>query len=80
MKADKHLSFTKLYHRASQVVLVLKNLPANAGDVRDMGLIPVLGKSSAGRKWHPTPVLLPGKSHGQKGLRATVHGTTDSQA
>ena len=26
----------------SQVVLVVKNLPANAGDIRDMGLIPGL--------------------------------------
>ena len=25
---------------ASQVALVVKNLPANAGDIRDMGLIP----------------------------------------
>ena len=25
---------------ASQVVLVVKNLPANAGDIRDSGLIP----------------------------------------
>ena len=31
--------------RASQVVLVVKNLPANAGDVRDVGLIPGLGRS-----------------------------------
>ena len=30
---------------ASQVALVVKNLPANAGDVRDMGLIPGLGRS-----------------------------------
>ena len=29
--------------RASQVVLVVKNLPANAGDIRDMGLIPRSG-------------------------------------
>ena len=27
---------------ASQVALVVKNLPANAGDVRDVGLIPEL--------------------------------------
>ena len=27
-------------HRASQVVLVVKNVPANAGDVRDMVSIP----------------------------------------
>ena len=26
----------------SQVVLIVKNLPANAGDVRDMGSIPEL--------------------------------------
>ena len=29
-----------MYHRASQVVSVVKNLPANAGDIRDMGSIP----------------------------------------
>ena len=29
---------------ASQVVLVVKNLPANAGDLRDEDLIPRLGK------------------------------------
>ena len=31
--------------RASQVSLVVKNLPANAGDVRDSGSIPGLGRS-----------------------------------
>ena len=30
---------------ASQVVLVVKNLPANAGDVKDVGLLPGLGRS-----------------------------------
>ena len=30
---------------ASQVVLAVKNLPANAGDVRDVGLISGLGRS-----------------------------------
>ena len=34
---------------ASQVVLVLKNPPVNAGDVRDSGLIPGLGRSPGGR-------------------------------
>ena len=29
----------------SQVALVVKNLPANAGDIRDMGSIPGLGRS-----------------------------------
>ena len=31
--------------RASQVVLVVKSLPANAGDIRVTGLIPGLGRS-----------------------------------
>ena len=29
----------------SQVVLVVKNSPDNAGDIRDIGSIPVLGRS-----------------------------------
>ena len=31
------------------------------------------------RQWHPTPVLLPGKSHGQKSLVAAVHGVAKSR-
>ena len=46
-------------------VSVVKNPPANAGD---MGSIPELGRSSGSRKWQPTPVFLPGKSHGQRSL------------
>ena len=34
--------------RASQVVMVVKNLPVNAGDIRDRGLIPGLGRSPGG--------------------------------
>ena len=33
---------------ASQVALVVKNLPANAGDIRNAGLIPGSGRSPAG--------------------------------
>ena len=38
---------------ASQAVLEVKNLPANAGDVRGMGLIPGLGRSPEGK--HDSP-------------------------
>ena len=31
------------------------------------------------RQWHPTPVLLPGKSHGWRAWWATVHGITKSR-
>ena len=37
----------------------------NAGDT---SLIPGSGRSSGEGKWQPTPVFLPGKSHGQKHL------------
>ena len=38
---------------ASQVVLVVKNLPASAGDVRDTGSIPGSGRSPGGRHENP---------------------------
>ena len=38
---------------ASQVVLVVKSLPANAGDVRDAGSIPGLGRSPGGGHGNP---------------------------
>ena len=34
--------------RASQVALVIKNPPANAGGIRDVGSIPGLGRSPGG--------------------------------
>ena len=47
---------------------LVKNPPANAGDSRDAGSIPGSGTSSWRRAWQPTPVFLPGESHGQKNL------------
>ena len=46
---------------------VVKNPPANAGDVRDMNLIPVR-KMPWKRKWQPIPGFLPRKSYGQRSL------------
>ena len=37
----------------------------NAGDP---GSVPGLGRSPGERKWQPTPVFLPGKSHGWRSL------------
>ena len=37
----------------SQVALVVKNLPANAGDVIDAGSIPGLGRSPGGGHGNP---------------------------
>ena len=43
------------------------NPPANAGDVRS-GFDPWVGKIPWRRKWHPTPVFLPGEFYGQTSL------------
>ena len=53
---------------ASKLALVVKNSPASAGDARDVGLDPWVGKISWRRAWHPTSVFLPGESHGQRSL------------
>ena len=45
--------------------IMVKNLPASAGDARDLGSDPSVGKSPWSRKWQPTSVFLPGKFHGQ---------------
>ena len=67
---------------ASQVVLVVKNLPANAGDERDVGLISGLGRFPWRREWQPTPVFWPGKfmsGEFMSGLETLVHGVAKSQ-
>jgi len=38
--------------------------PANAEDPGDASLIPGLGRAPGVGKWQPTPVFLPGESHG----------------
>ena len=55
---------------ASQVASVAseKNPPANAGDMR-CRFNPWVGKRLPWRRaWQPTPVFLPGESHGQRSL------------
>ena len=50
------------------MALVVKNLPANGGEVRDEGLIPGLGRFRQRRAWLYTPGCVPGESHGQRSL------------
>ena len=48
---------------------VIKNPPANAGDIGDSGSFnPWVEMIPWRRKWHPTPVFLPRESHGQRSL------------
>ena len=57
---------------------MVKNPTASAGDIRDAGLIPGLGKIPWRMTRQPTPVLLPGESHGRRSLVGTVHGLAKS--
>ena len=50
---------------ASLVNYVVKNSPANAGDLRS---VLSSGRSPGGGDGRPVPVFLPGKSHGQRSL------------
>ena len=58
---------------ASQVALVIKNLGANAGDVRNSGSIPGSGRFPWRRTRQPTLVLLPGESMDRGVWQAIAH-------
>ena len=52
------------------VPVILMGVPSGtrAAEVRDAGSIPGSGRFPWRRAWQPTPVFLPGKSHGQRSL------------
>ena len=54
--------------RASQAVLVVKNPPASAGEVRDMGLIPGSGRSPGEGHGNPLQYSWLEESHRQRSL------------
>ena len=51
-------------NEASLVAQMVKRLPT----IRETRVQSLVGKISWRRKWHPTPVFLPGKPHGQRSL------------
>ena len=52
-ESENLLQNTQLISITSQVALVVKNLPANAGDVKDTGSIPGSGRSPGGGHGNP---------------------------
>ena len=65
--------------RASQVALVVKNLPVNAGDVRDADSIPGLGRSPGGGHSNPLQSSCL-ENHMDRGAWwATVHRVAQSR-
>ena len=61
------------------MALVVKNLPINAGDIRD-GFDPWVGKIPWRRKWHPLWYLYLENPHGQRNLVCYFQGVTESEA
>ena len=53
---------------ASQLVLVVKNPPANAGRRKRCKFDPWVEKVPGRRAWQPIPVFLPGEVHEQRSL------------
>ena len=47
---------------------MVKNPPAMAGNIMRHRFDPWVGRIPWRRKWQPTPVVLPGESHGQRSL------------
>ena len=64
---------------ASQVALVVKILPANAGNLRDMGLIPGSGRSPGGGQGNPLQYACLDNSMDRRALQAIVYRVTKSQ-
>ena len=60
------------------MVLIVKNLPAKAGDIRDAGLIPGSERSPEGGHGRPLQYSCLENSMERGAWWATVHGVTES--
>ena len=72
-------SSSKPFSWTSQVVVVVKNLPANAGELRDMGSIPELGRSPGGGHGNPLQYSCLENPKDRGAWRATVHRVAKNQ-
>ena len=63
----------------SQVVLVVKNPPANAGDIRDTGSAPALGRSSGEGHGNSFQYSCLENPMDRGAWQATVYGVAKSQ-
>ena len=65
--------------RASQVTLVVKNTPANAGDIRNAGSVPGSGRSPGGGHGNPLQYSCLENPIDRGAWRASVHRVAKSQ-
>ena len=70
---------SKARTKAFQVALVVKNLPAKAGDTRDLGLIPGWGRSPGGGNGNPLQHSCLESPMDRGAWWATVHRVAQSQ-
>ena len=61
------------------MALAIKNLPANVGDVSDMGLIPGLGRSLGGGDGNPLQYSCLENPMERGALQVTVHSAAKSR-
>jgi len=71
MSGYKRETYSK---QLAQVALVVKNPPTNAGDVRDAGSIPGLGRSPGRGHGNPPQYSCLENTTNRGAWRATVHG------
>ena len=70
-----HNNLESLFH----MILMVKNLPANAEDIRNMGSTPGLGRSSGGGHGNPLWYSCLENPMNRGAWRVTVHGVEKSQ-
>ena len=75
-----HFSGAQTSFQTSQVALVVKTPPANAGDVRDTGLIPGSGRSPGGGHGIPLQYSCLENPMDRGAWWPTVHGVSKNQA
>ena len=64
---DRHLRHRHSFARASRIAQLVKKLPA----VHETRVRFPSREDPLEKAWQPTPVFLPGESHGQRSLQAT---------
>ena len=77
---EAHLCVPHLKEWASQMMLEVKNLPAGAGDVRDTGSIPGLGRSPGEGRGNPLHYSCLEKPMGRGAWWTTAHVATKKWA
>ena len=73
-----YLTLDKVVSGAFQVALVVKNPPVNAGDIRDMGSIPGLGKSLGGGHCNSLQYSCLESTMHRGAWKAVIHGAAKS--